>query len=77
MEVLSTATVRRVGRTVGIVLPSPVTERLSLTPGDTLLVLEVDDGLFVTPPDAIFEQAFRDYQESGRAFHEALTNLSG
>jgi putative addiction module antidote len=47
---------RKVGNSVGVVLPQEVLSRLQLAEGDTVFLTESPDGYRVTPHDPRFEE---------------------
>ena len=46
---------RKVGNSVGVILPKEVLARLKLDKGDTVYVTEAPDGYRITPHNAEFE----------------------
>lgn len=47
---------RKIGNSVGVVLPQDVLARMHLADGDTLFLTEAPDGYRVTPYDPDFEK---------------------
>ena len=47
---------RKIGNSVGVVLPQDVLARMHLADGDTLFLTEAPDGYRVTPYDPEFEK---------------------
>jgi hypothetical protein len=66
----------RFGRRLGVALPDDVVDRHGLRSGDDVLVLEADGGIFLAPHGSPFDEAFRSYEAWGRAYHDAIENLT-
>lgn len=47
---------RKIGNSVGVVLPQDVLARMQLAEGDTIFLTDAADGYRVTPYDPVFEQ---------------------
>jgi putative addiction module antidote len=61
-----TATLKltKIGNSVGVILPKEVLARLKVAQGDSLFLVEVDEGYNLTPYDA----RFASQVEAGEAF---------
>jgi putative addiction module antidote len=51
-----TLKVRRVGNSLGVLLPQEATAALKVNEGDTLFLTEAKDGFYLTPYDPVFER---------------------
>jgi putative addiction module antidote len=69
-------TVRRVGGSVGATLPKDMAERLHVEPGDTLLAIETDDGILLTPYDPNTERALAIAARAAKRYRHALRQLA-
>lgn len=54
MENLKQTKLRAIGNSTGVVLPKEALDKLSLSAGDTLYVIETKDGIELTPYDPEF-----------------------
>jgi putative addiction module antidote len=73
---MTTIKVRKVGNSLGLVLPKELIARLRVAPGDLLFVQETVGGVQLTPYDPEFE---RQMEIAKRVMHEdrdALRALS-
>jgi putative addiction module antidote len=68
--------VRKVGNSLGVILPSEVAKALGVGEGDTLYLTESQDGLRLTPHDPDFERQMRLAEDGMREFRNALRDLS-
>ena len=48
--------VRKVGNSLGVLLPQEATAALRVDEGDTLFLTEAKDGFYLTPYDPVFER---------------------
>ena len=71
-----TQTLKKVGGSVGTVLPKSMLDRFHLTAGDTVYVVETPDGLLITPYDPDFADAMATYERGARKYRNALHELS-
>jgi len=75
MDFVTSVKLRRVGSEIDVPLPKSLVERLGVDAGDELLVLDLDGGIYLTPDDPEFQQAYHHYRNAGRAYHEAISEL--
>ena len=52
--------IRRIGNTVGVILPESMLNSLNLYEGDLIFVEQNDDGLSLTPQDPELKAVFHD-----------------
>ena len=69
--------VRKVGNSLGLVLPKEAANRLHVADGDELFLTEAPDGSYVlTPYDPEFERQMGLAEEGMRRFRNALRTLA-
>jgi putative addiction module antidote len=76
MDFVTSVKLRHVGSEIGVPLPKSLVERLGVDAGDEMLVMDLEGGIYLTPDDPDFQQAYHHYQNAGRAYHEAIRELS-
>ena len=69
-------TIRAVGNSAGMTIPKAVLDRYRLAAGDTVFLVETDEGVLVTPYDPSFKEAMAIYEEGARAYRNAMHDLS-
>ena len=69
-------TVRRIGKSLGVVLPEQVTGSLRVAEGDKLYVTETPDGIQLTPYDPDFAETMDIAKEGMRQYRNALRKLA-
>jgi putative addiction module antidote len=69
--------VRRVGNSLGVVLPKEVIGRLNLGDGERLFLIETADGSYrLTPYDPAFEKKMKKAAELMRRYRNTLRALA-
>ncbi|MCZ6632610.1 MAG: AbrB/MazE/SpoVT family DNA-binding domain-containing protein [bacterium] len=68
--------IRAIGNSSGTTIPKPMLERFQLTEGDTVHLIEVDDGILMIPFDPTFNEAMRVYEEGARTYRNAMRELA-
>jgi len=68
-------TVRKVGNSLGALLPAPLVEKLKVAEGDKLYVTETPDGICLTPYDPDFAETMDLAAEGMRQYRNALREL--
>ena len=68
--------VRKIGNSLGTILPSDVTARLHVVEGDTLAMTETADGIQLSPYDPEFEAAMKAFEEGRKRYRNALRRLA-
>lgn len=78
VKAMSTATIklRRIGNSLGVILPKELTEGLNLREGDTLHVVTDADGARLTPFDPDFDKAMKAFERTRRKYRNALRELA-
>jgi putative addiction module antidote len=67
---------RQVGGSVGATLPKDMAERLNLAVGDTVLAVETDQGILLSPYNATTEKALALATKAAKRYRNALRELS-
>jgi putative addiction module antidote len=60
---MSSLKIRKIGNSLGVVLPQDILARMRVTEGDKLFVHDTPDGVTLTPTDAGFEQQMKIARE--------------
>jgi len=69
-------TVRRVGNSLGVILPNTTTRAMKVKEGDTLFLVESPDGFRITPFDPDFERQMKVAEKVLKRHKNALRQLS-
>lgn len=69
-------TVRKVGNSLGVTLPSEAAEALHVKEGDKLYLTEAPGGFRLTPYDPDFEQTMKAAEGFMSRYKNALRNLA-
>lgn len=67
---------RRAGGSISASLPKDMAERLHLAAGDTVLAVETDRGILLTPYDPQTEEALALATKTARKYRNALRELA-
>ena len=68
--------VRKIGNSVGLILPKEVAEQLHVGEDDTVHYVVDSNGLHVTPFDPDFDAAMEAFAETRRKYRNALRALA-
>ena len=68
---------RRIGRSLGVTLPPEMVEEMGLTAGDTLFLVNRDDGYAIVPGSSDFGKTLGAFNEVRREYRNAFHELSG
>ena len=69
--------VRKIGNSIGLILPKEMVARLNLKEGDKLFPVEQPSGgLTLTPYDPDFEKAMNVARRGMKRYHNALAELA-
>ena len=71
-----TVTLRQAGGSVSATLPKDMADRLRLEPGDTVLAVETETGILLTPYAAETERALRVARRAAKRYRHALRELA-
>ncbi len=69
-------TIRAIGNSAGTTISKSLLERFQLHEGDTVYLVETDEGILITPYDPDFAEAMQIYQAGARTFRNALHELA-
>ncbi len=69
-------TVRKVGNSLGVTLPSRAAQALGVKEGDRLFLTEAPDGFRVTPYDPDFEASMKLAEGFMKRYRNALRELA-
>lgn len=68
--------IRKIGNSVGLILPKEVVEQLRVAEDDTVHYVVDADGLHVTPFDPDFDAAMEAFERTRRKYRNALRALA-
>lgn len=69
-------TLRQAGGSVSATLPKDMADRLRLEPGDSVLAVETDSGILLTPYDPDTERALKLASKAAKRYRNALRELA-
>ena len=72
----NTIKVRKIGNSLGLILPKEATDQLHVADGDTLHLVADQHGLHLTPYDPNFEAAMKAFEQTRRKYRNALRALA-
>jgi putative addiction module antidote len=67
---------RKAGGSIAATLPKEMADRLKLAPGDSVIAIEMERGILITPYDSDTEEALSIATEVGRNYRSALRELA-
>jgi putative addiction module antidote len=67
---------RRAGGSIAATLPKEMADRLKLTAGDTVIAIETERGILLTPYHPDTEEALAIASEVARTYRNALRELA-
>ena len=71
-----TAKVRKIGNSLGVILPKEVAEQMRVSEGDTLHIIPDTDGARLTPFDPNFAAAMKAFARTKKKYRNALRALA-
>ena len=72
----STVKLRKIGNSLGIILPRDVAERLHAADGDLLHIVPETDGVRLTPFDPQFDASLKAFERTRKKYRNALRALA-
>jgi putative addiction module antidote len=69
-------TLRGYGGSLGTILPKSMTDRLNLSVGDKIYVVETEDGILLTPFDPEFARVMEAEERISKKYQNALRELA-
>jgi putative addiction module antidote len=73
---MATTKLRKIGNSVGVIIPADVLSHKNMKEGDEVHVLETPEGVSITPYDPSFEEMLDDADEFLRSHRNAFRELS-
>ena len=73
---MATLKLRAIGNSVGVVLPKELLAKLDLAEGDTVQVVETQDGFLLTPASSDVEEQLRLGRELMKKYRETFAALA-
>ena len=73
---MQTLKLRRIGNSVGAILPKEILDRLHVGEGDELFVYDTPDGVVITPYNPEFEKSMEAFNRTRKKYRNALRQLS-
>jgi putative addiction module antidote len=67
---------RKAGGSIAATLPKDMADRFKLAAGDTVIAIETERGILLTPYDADSEEALSIAAEVGRTYRSTLRELA-
>ena len=68
--------VRKIGNSLGVVLPKEALSHLHVEEGDTLTLTESQDGVRLTATDPTFSETMEVFESLSRRYRNALRELA-
>lgn len=68
--------IRTIGNSAGTTIPRSMLERYHLREGDPIHLIELEDGILITPFDPDFKEAVEIYEEGARRYRNAMRELA-
>ena len=75
-EMVQGVKLRRAGGSIAATLPKEMANRLKLAAGDSVIAIEMEKGILITPYDSDTEEALSIAAEVGRNYRSALRELA-
>jgi len=72
----TTVKLRKIGNSLGFILPKEVADQMHVAEGDTLHVVSDANGTHLTPYDPNFDEAMKAFGETRRNYRNALRALA-
>jgi putative addiction module antidote len=69
-------TLRQYGGSLGTTLPKSMTDRLNLSAGDKVYVIETEQGILLTPYDPDFTRLMAAEERISKQYQNALSELA-
>lgn len=69
-------TIRKIGNSLGLILPRGTLDELKVSEGDTLHIVQTPDGIRLTPYDPNFGEALDAARDYMRRHRDALRELA-
>jgi len=73
---VATVKLRKIGNSLGLILPKEVADQMHVSEGDTLHVVTDVNGAHLTPYDPNFDAAMDAFEQTRRKYRNALRALA-
>jgi antitoxin MazE len=73
---VATVKLRKIGNSLGLILPKEVADQMHVSEGDTLHVVTDANGAHLTPYDPNFDAAMDAFEQTRRKYRNALRALA-
>jgi putative addiction module antidote len=73
---MATLKLRKVGSSVGVIIPKEILDKLHLAEGDQVYASANNNGLQLTPYDPDFDAAMEAFSRTRRKYRNALRKLA-
>ena len=67
---------RKIGGSVGIIIPKDELDRMNLAEGDELYGVADDQGIYLQPYDPDFQQKLKAFERTRKRYRNALRELA-
>jgi len=67
---------RKIGNSLGVILPREELDRLHLSEGDALTLTRTEDGVEISPYDPEVEMKLKAFEKTRRKYRNALRELA-
>ena len=67
---------RKIGNSLGVILPREELDRLHLSEGDALTITRTEGGVEISPYDPEFEMKLKAFEKTRRKYRNALRELA-
>lgn len=68
--------IRKIGNSLGVILPKEVMSRLNVAEGDNLTLTETADGYQLSTADEVFEAGLKAYERTRKRYRNTLRELA-
>ena len=73
---MTTLRIRKIGNSLGTILPTELLNRMNVQEGDDLHVVETESGIELTAYDPDFENAMQVFEKGRKKYRNALRRLA-
>ncbi len=76
MAVAAVTKIRKIGNSLGVILPREELNHMHLSDGDELTIARTDKGIEISPYDPGFDMKLKAFERSRRKYRNALRELA-
>ena len=73
---MTSLTLRKIGNSIGVILPKEVLSRLNVEEGDQIYITESPDGYRISSFDPDFEETMKDFEDTYSQYRNAFKELA-